>query len=305
MIRSFQEVIDKVKQMENRRVAVPAAHDEAVLEAIRDAAELNIADAVLVGDKPAIERISKEIGLDLKNVEIIDEKDNIKASLIAVSLVSGGMADMVMKGLVDSATFLRAVLDKEKGLRAGKVLSHVAVFEMPALQKMLLLTDAAINISPDLLTKKQILENAVKVAHAIGMKLPKVAPVCAVEVVNMDMPATIDAAILSKMNDRGQIKGCIVDGPLAVDNALSEESARHKGIQSPVAGHADIILVPNLDTGNAMYKTMTFLSNSKPAAILAGASAPVILTSRADAPESKMNSIALAALVASNLNKGE
>lgn len=301
MIKSFDDVLEIVKKMEKRKIAVAVANDEAVLEAVKGAISLGIADAILVGDRKNIEITAESVGMDIKDVDIIDEPDNIKASMTAVSLVSSGRADMVMKGLVDTATFLRAVLDKEKGLRTGKVLSHVALLEVPALGRMIMLTDAAMNISPDLMTKKQILENAVDVAHAVGIKLPKVAVACAVEVVNPDMQATIDAAILSKMNDRGQIKGCVVDGPLAIDNAISEEAARHKGIQSPVAGQADIIMVPNIDAGNVMYKTLTHAGNSKSGAILAGAAAPVILTSRADTPESKTYSIALASLVASNL----
>jgi len=301
MIKSFEDVFQIVRKKEKKKIAVAVAQDEPVLEAIRDAVKNDIADAVLVGDKEVIKSIAENIELDLSKLEIIDEPNNIKACSLAVSLISSKKADMVMKGLVDTATFLRAVLDKERGLRTGKVLSHVAVFEVSALQRMIILTDAAMNIAPDLLAKKQILENAVQVAHALGMELPKVAPVAAVEVVNPDMPATIDAALLSKMNDRGQIKGCIVDGPLAIDNALSEEAARHKGIQSPVAGNADIILVPNIETGNAMYKTLTYTANARVGAILSGASAPVILTSRADSPESKLNSIALASLAAFNL----
>lgn len=303
MIKSFEEVLTLVKQKEIRKVAVAVAQDEPVLEAVKSAVDDGIVEAVLVGDSEAIRRIADDIGFDLSNTEVIHEADNIKASRTAVSLVSSKKADMVMKGLVDTATFLRAVLDKETGLRTGKILSHVAVFKTPAIDRLLLLTDAAMNISPDLATKKQILENAVGVAHAIGIELPKVAPVAAVEVVNPDMPATIDAAVLSKMNDRGQIRGCIVDGPLAIDNALSEEAARHKGINSPVAGNADIILVPDIVSGNVMYKTMTYTSNARTGAILAGAAAPVILTSRADSPESKHISIALASLVASNLRK--
>lgn len=301
MIRSFEDVLEAVRKKEKRKVAVAVAQDEPVLEAVRDAIKANIADAVLVGDKKVIEVIASSIELDLSAVEIIDEPDNIKACRTAVSLVCSKRADMVMKGLVDTAAFLRAVLDKETGLRTGKVLSHAAVFDVPALQRMIIVTDAAMNIAPDLLAKKQILENAVVVAHALGIKLPKVAPVAAVEVVNPEMPATVDAALLSKMNDRGQIKGCIVDGPLAIDNAISEEAARHKGIQSPVAGYADIILVPNIETGNVMYKTLVYTTNAKVGAILSGAAAPVILTSRADSPETKMNSIALASLVASNI----
>jgi len=298
MIKSFDEVLTKVKERPIKKVAVAVAQDEPVLEAIRDAMAEGIAQAVLVGDKEKIEEAAHKINMSLDGVEIIDEKDNSKACLTAVELVSSKKADMVMKGLVDTATFLRAVLNKEKGLRTGKVLSHVAVFDVPALKRIILLTDAAMNIAPDLVAKKQILENAVGIASAIGIEMPKVAPVCAVEVVNPDMQPTIDAAVLSKMNERGQIKGCIVDGPLAIDNALSMEAAKHKGIKSPVAGQADIILVPNIETGNVMYKTLVYTANAKNGGILAGAAAPVILTSRADSPESKLFSIALAALAA-------
>lgn len=298
MIKSFDDVLKRVKANGIKKVAVAVAQDEPVLEAIRDARKMGIADAILVGDKVKIEAAAEAVGLDLKQLEIIDEPNNMKAAKTAVELVSSGKADMVMKGLVDTATFLKAVLDKEKGLRTGKVLSHVAVFDIPALQRIIIVTDAAMNIAPDLMTKKQILENAVSVAKGIGIETPKVAVVAAVEVVNPDMQPTLDAAVLSKMNDRGQIKGCIVDGPFAIDNALSEEAAEHKGIKSPVAGKADIILVPNIETGNVMYKTLTYTSGAKNGGIIAGAAAPVILTSRADSHESKMYSIALASLTA-------
>jgi phosphate butyryltransferase len=298
-MKNFDQVLQQVKLNGIKKVAVAVAQDEPVLEAIRDAKKNGIADAILVGDKSKIEESAKLVGLDINDFEVIHEPDNAKASLMAVELVSSKKADMVMKGLVDTATFLRAVLDKEKGLRTGRVLSHVAVFDIPAIEKIILVTDAAMNLAPDLMTKKQILENAVIVAKGIGIDKPKAAVVCAVEVVNPDMQATLDAAALSKMCDRGQIKGCIVDGPLAIDNALSEEAAIHKGIKSEVAGHADIILVPNIETGNVMYKTLTYTSNAKNGGILAGASAPVILTSRADSHESKMFSIALASLVTS------
>lgn len=300
MIKNFDEVLEKVRSNGVKKVAVAVAQDEPVLEAVYEAKKLGIADAVLVGDKDKILDCAKTLNIDVSNFEIIHESNNQAAALLAVELVSSKKADMVMKGLVDTATFLRAVLDKEKGLRTGKILSHVAVFDVPALQRIILVSDAAMNIAPDLMTKKQILENAVQVAKSIGIDTPKVAVVAAVEVVNPDMQPTLDAAALSKMNDRGQIKGCIVDGPLAIDNALSEEAAKHKGIVSPVAGKADVILVPNIETGNVMYKTLTYTSNSKNGGILAGAAAPVILTSRADSNESKLYSIALASLVAAS-----
>jgi len=297
MSNSFREILDKVKNNNRKTIAVAAAQDEPVLEAIRDAKNLGLINAILVGHKDKIIKIAKSIDLDVNDLEIIHEPDNNKAALKAVELVSTGKAQMVMKGLLDTATILRAVLNKEIGLRTGRLMSHVAVFEIPGYDRLIFITDAALNMYPDLQAKIDILNNAVTVAKAVGVDIPKVAPICAVEVVNPDMPATIDASILSKMNERGQIKGCIVDGPLAVDNALSKEAANHKNIVSKVAGKADILLLPSIEAGNVMYKTLTYTTNSKSGGIIVGAAAPVVLTSRADSPESKLNAIALAALV--------
>lgn len=301
MSRNFDELLSKVREVKTKKVAVAVAQDEPVLEAVKSAKEQGIADAILVGDETKIQEVADNIGLDLSDYEIIHEIDNKKAALMAVELVSSGKADMVMKGLVDTATFLRSVLNKEVGLRTGKLMSHVAVFEIEGIDRLIYLTDAAFNTYPDLKAKKQIIENAVSVAHACGLEIPKVAPICAVEVVNPDMPATLDASLLSKMNDRGQIKGCIVDGPLALDNAISEEAAHHKGITGPVAGKADVLVLPNIETANVMYKCLTYTSRSKNGGLLVGTSAPVILTSRADSFETKVHSIALAALVAESL----
>lgn len=298
MSKNFEDLLKKVNGCAKKKVAVAVAQDEPVLEAVKAAKERGIADAILVGDSEKIKEIAYKINMDLTQFEIVNEINVNKAALEAIRLVSSGEADMVMKGLVDTATFLRSVLNKEVGLRTGKLMSHVAVFEIEGIDRLILLTDAAFNTYPDLKAKVQILNNAVDVAHACGIELPKVAPVCAVEVVNPDMPATIDASLLSKMNDRGQIKGCIVDGPLALDNALSEEAAQHKGITGKVAGKADVILLPNIETANVMYKTLTYTSKSRNGGLLVGTSAPVILTSRADSFETKVHSIALAALVA-------
>ncbi|WP_291647696.1 phosphate butyryltransferase [Clostridium sp.] len=298
MSKNFDDLLKKVNNCAKKKVAVAVAQDEPVLEAIKAAKERGIADAILVGDSIKIKEIADKIDMDLTQFEIVNESNVSKAALEAIRLVSSGEADMVMKGLVDTATFLRSVLNKEVGLRTGKLMSHVAVFEIEGIDRLILLTDAAFNTYPDLKAKVQILNNAVDVAHACGIELPKVAPVCAVEVVNPDMPATIDASLLSKMNDRGQIKGCIVDGPLALDNALSEEAAHHKGITGKVAGKADVILLPNIETANVMYKTLTYTSKSRNGGLLVGTSSPVILTSRADSFETKVHSIALAALVA-------
>ncbi|MGL4109377.1 phosphate butyryltransferase [Clostridium sp. LP20] len=298
MSKNFDDLLSKVKVCQRKKVSVAVAQDEPVLEAIKAAKEQGIADAILVGDKDKIKEIADSIGMDITQFEVIHEPDVKKATLFAVQLVSSGRADMVMKGLVDTATFLRSVLNKEVGLRTGKVMSHVAVFEIEGFDRLIFLTDAAFNTYPDLKAKIQIVQNSVSVAKACGIDCPKVAPVCAVEIVNPDMPATIDASLLSKMNERGQIKGCIIDGPLALDNALSEEAAHHKGITGPVAGKADVIMLPNIETANVMYKCLTYTSKSRNGGLLVGTSAPVILTSRADSFETKVNSIALAAIVA-------
>ena len=298
MSKNFDDLLKRVNSCAKKKVAVAVAQDEPVLEAIKAAKEKEIADAVLVGDLEKIKEIANKIDMDLSQFEIVDEKNVNKAALEAIRLVSSGEADMVMKGLVDTATFLRSVLNKEVGLRTGKTMSHVAVFEIEGFDRLIFLTDAAFNTYPDLKAKVQIIENSVYVAHACGLECPKVAAIGAVEVVNPDMPATVDAALLAKMSDRGQIKGCVVDGPLALDNAWSEEAAHHKGVKGEVAGKADIIMLPNIETGNVMYKTLTYASNSRNGGLLVGTSAPVILTSRADSFETKVNSIALAAVVA-------
>lgn len=298
MSRNFNDLLLKLKSISTKKVAVAVAQDEPVLEAIKEAKSKGIADAILVGNEKEIQDIAQKIDMDLSQFEVIHEADIKKAVLLAVELVSSGKADMVMKGLVDTATFLRSVLNKEVGLRTGNLMSHVAVFEIEGIDRLILLTDAAFNTYPDLKAKVQIINNSVMVAKACGIDNPKVAPICAVEVVNPDMPATVDAALLSKMSDRGQIKGCIVDGPLALDNAWSEEAAHHKGVTGPVAGKVDILLLPNIESANAMYKTLTYTAKTRNGGILVGTSAPVILTSRADSFETKVNSIALAALVA-------
>lgn len=298
MNKNFNELFTKVKGISKKRVSVAVAQDEPVLEAIKEVVHEGLVEAILVGNKEEIEQIAQSINMDLSKVEIVDEKDTKKAALKAVEIVSSGRADMVMKGLVDTATFLRSVLNKEVGLRTGKLMSHVAVFDLEKMDRLLFLTDAAFNTYPDVKAKKDMIGNAVKVAKACGIDTPKVAVVAPVEVVNTDMQATVDAALLAKMSDRGQIKGCMVDGPFALDNAISEEAAHHKGIKSPVAGKADILLLPDIDVANVMYKTLTYMSNSKNGGVLVGTAAPVILTSRADSFHTKVNSIILAALIA-------
>ncbi|NCB50887.1 MAG: phosphate butyryltransferase [Clostridia bacterium] len=297
-MKNFEEIYEKIRSAKMLTAAVAAAEDDAVLSAVTEAKKLGLCDSILVGDADKINDIAERENFDISSFRIVDEKDTKKSAAIATGLVRNGEADILMKGLIDTATLLRAVLNKENGLRTGGLISHIGVFELEGYDRLILVTDAAFTIAPTLSEKKSIIENAVNFMHSLGIEVPKVAPLCAVEVVNEAMPATIDAAMLSKMNDRGQIKGCIVDGPLAFDNAMSEEAAKHKGIKSPVAGKADILVVPNIETGNVLYKSFVYTTECKNGAVLLGAKAPVVLTSRADTFETKVNSMALAVMQA-------
>lgn len=299
MIKAFDEIIKAAKDKGPKTIAVAVAQDIEVLSAVNGAKDLGIADAVLVGDKAEIEKAAAECGVDLEKFEVIDIKEKDEACRKAVELVSSGKAHIVMKGLVDTSVILKAVLDEKIGLRTGNVLSHVAVFDVPGYDRLFYVTDAAMNIAPNLEQKKQIIENAVQVANALGNDNPKVAVLAAVEKVNPKMQATLDADELVKMNEAGELKGCTLGGPFALDNAVSVEAAKHKGISHPVAGYADILMVPVIEAGNMLYKSMVFFAKAKNAGIIVGAKAPVVLTSRADSDEAKLNSIAIGVLMAS------
>lgn len=293
---SFKDIIENVKKNGPKKMAVVAAHDKEVLKAVKAAIEINIVKAALFGNYNKILKISREIDFDLQNVDIIDIADEEKASFEAVKLVSEGKAQILMKGLVDTSIILKAVLNKDVGLRTDKILSHGAVFFTEKYHKMLIITDAAMNIAPNLNKKKQIIENAVELSHSLGIKEPKCSIICAKEKVNPAMIHTVDAAELVKMNISGEIKECIVGGPFALDNAISKKAAKHKGIYNEVAGESDILLMPNIETGNVLYKALAFMANSECAGIILGASAPIVLTSRSDSEISKLNSIALAVM---------
>ena len=297
MIHSFQELVDSVKNA-NRRIAVAVAQDAEVLIAVRKAADLGIVKPVLVGEEAAIKAIAADINVSLDGMEIIDEADKIEACRKAVKLVHDGDADVVMKGIVDTSVILKAVLDKDIGLRESPVLSHVALFGVDGFDRLLYITDAAMCIAPDVEQKAHIIGNAVKVAHALGNDNPVVTCLCAVEKVNPKMQATLDAAELVERNKRGEIAGCTVCGPLALDNAVSVEAAKHMGITDPNAGKADILLVPYIEAGNIFYKSLTYMAKAQNAGMIVGAKAPVVVTSRADSDETKLNSIALAIAVA-------
>lgn len=303
MIKSFDDVFSRLKELPTRKVAVAAAEDDAVLEAVNYCRVNGLADAILVGDEVKIREIAGDLGMDLFGLEIHHAPDRTEAALKAVELVSTGKADTLMKGMIDTKTFLRAVLNKEVGLRTGKLITHVGISDVPKYHRLLLITDPAFTMYPTLDQKISILNNAVELAHALGNPKPKVAVVCAVEVVNEDMPATLDAQALTRLNEAGEIKDCVVYGPLAFDNAIDAEAAMHKGITHPVAGHADIFLMPTIEAGNATFKAMNYTGGGeRHGGILMGAAAPVVVTSRADSFEAKVNSIALAALAAKGEN---
>ncbi|HTY07901.1 MAG TPA: phosphate butyryltransferase [Candidatus Edwardsbacteria bacterium] len=293
MIKSFADLMKEAKAKGPKKVAVAVAQDEVVLEALAMAIKERIAAPLLFGDKKAIEEAAAKAKVSLAGWDITDIKDMAEASKAAVQAVSSGRADFLMKGLVATSTFLKAVLDKEVGLRTGRLLSHVAVIEAPGYPKIVFLTDGGMCVKPDLAAKMDIVNNAVDVAHKLGIEKPKVAILAAVEVLNPEMPETADAAELSKMAERGQLKGCIVDGPLALDLAVSAEAAQHKKITSPVAGDADIMVAPEIACGNVLAKGLIYMAGAKAAGLIAGAAKPVVMLSRSDSKDQKLNSIAL------------
>ncbi|HEY8542888.1 MAG TPA: bifunctional enoyl-CoA hydratase/phosphate acetyltransferase [Pseudothermotoga sp.] len=278
-----------------KKLIVAAADDDVVLSAIKLSCEYQIISPILVGPKSDIEKFSKEVGLDLSFCEVVDvPKDQAAVKAVEIASKNG---DLLMKGSVKTSDLMKIVLQEEYGLRTGTTITMVSVFDIPSYHKLLAITDAGMIIAPTLEQKIDMINSSVRVMKRFGVEKPKVAVLGAVEIPNAKMPATIDAAILSKMNDRGQIKDCIIDGPFALDNAISLQAARHKGIESVVAGDADILIMPDIEAGNIFYKAMVFFANAKVASVILGAKLPVVLTSRADSDETKLYSIALAAML--------
>jgi phosphate butyryltransferase len=297
MITKLSELVEMAKSKRRRRIAVAAAGDMDVLQALKNAEAEGIIEPILVGIKPRIEKICEEIGYDCSKYEIIHVEDRFEASIIASRLIREGKAEILMKGLVSTGQLLKAVLDREYGLRKGSILSHVAIFESPYYHKLLGITDAAMNVSPSFEDKIGLINNAVEVFHLLGEPDPKVAVVGAVETINQRMESTMHAATLSMMNKRQQIKGCTIDGPLALDNAVSKKAAQVKNIESDVAGNVDIIVAPDINGANFLYKALNFLGGAQTAAVIMGATVPIVLTSRADSEKCKFLSIALAAAI--------
>ncbi len=295
MIVNFDQLVSEVKSSQKKTIAVAVAQDIDVLEALQKANQEGLASAILVGDKAKIAQAAQSGGLKIQDFEIVHEADEKAAVQRSIGLIRDGKANVLMKGLCSTATLLKGVLNKEAGLRDSGLLSHLGIFEISSYHKLIIMTDAAMNIAPTLSEKIQITENAIRAAHNMGIDIPKVALITAVEKVNPGkMPATTDAAIMAKMGERGQIKGALIDGPLALDNAFSKKSCEIKGIVSDVGGDADIAVMPEIETGNVFYKLMSYLAGAKTAGIIVGASVPIVLTSRADSDETKFLSIATA-----------
>ncbi len=298
-ISNFAALLQAAREAGPKTIAIAAAEEKEVLQAAQAAEIEGIAECILVGDRAAIVSIAKCAGVDLTRMELIDEPRPKQAAATVMGLVREGKAQFAMKGRIETGDFLRAALDRETGLRGERLLSHVGVFEIAGFDRLIFVTDAGVVVAPDIVQKVEIVQNAIEVALALGIERPKVAILAATEMVNPKIPTTLDAANLSKMADRGQIRGGIVDGPLALDNAISDESSSIKGIHSPVAGQADILVAPDIEAGNMLAKAITYFAKGRMAGVVAGAHSPLIVASRSDPHETKLLSIALGVVLAS------
>jgi phosphate butyryltransferase len=298
MITSFEELMAHAKAAPRQKVAIAAAADSDCLRVAEQAEDAGIATCLLVGDMARILEIAATENIRVNPANIVAAATDTEAARKAVMLVATGEADLLMKGMLQTGDFLRAVLNKETGLPRRRLLSVVQLYESPH-GGLMYMSDPAMNIAPTLAEKKAIIENAIEVAHGLGNPLPKVAVLAALEIVNPDMKDTVEAGALGKMGDRGQFKGAIVDGPFAFDNAVSLEAAKHKGVVSPVAGQADILIVPDLNSGNILHKALVHIANLKAAAVVMGSDCPIIVNSRSDSAEAKLTSVALASYLTS------
>ncbi len=301
-MRNFQELFDELKKAQKQIVVLSGAEDIEALKALKSACEIGIAEACLVGNSQTIKKHTSEI--DFNDYKLFHTENSVETAEKSVKLISQGEGTVLMKGMIKTALLLKAVLNKEWGLRTGRLLSHVAIAHTDVLEKVIAITDGGMNLKPNLDEKIDIIENAVLLMQSLGVPTPNVAPITAVEVVNPKMPETMDAAILSKMNQRGQIKGCVVEGPLGLDNALSKFAAKIKGINSPVAGEADILLVPDIHSGNFLGKSVEYIGGGTIGGLIMGARVPIIIVSRADKAQAKLTSIALGVMNSYSVNKG-
>lgn len=295
VLKSLSDLKDIVAGRPRKKLIVAAAQDQQSLGAVVRAWQDSIVEPILIGDEESIRNICKEYNYDISGLTIIHEPDMDMAVQTSVKMANNKQADILMKGKVGTSTLLKCVLNKEWGLRTGNLLSHFALFEVETYHKVIAVTDVAMNIAPNLQDKIAIINNSVSCLIKLGYKMPKVAVLGAVEMVNENMEATLHAALLSKMYQRDQIKNCIIDGPLAFDNAVSFESAQHKGIRSEVAGDTDLLLMPDIEVGNVLYKSLVFFAKAKVASVILGARVPIVLTSRSDSEQAKYDSILLSA----------
>ena len=295
VLKTLNDLKRLIEGKPGKKLVLAAAQDKHSLGAVLEAWEDKIIEPVLIGDKEEIYRICHSNNYNITGLTVINEPDIEKSVELAVKMANSGEADILMKGKVGSSSLLHHVLNKEWGLRTGHLLSHFALFEVETYHKVIAVTDVAMNIAPNLKEKIAIVNNSVACMNILGYRMPKVAVLGAVEMVNENMEATLDAALLSKMNQRDQIKNCIIDGPLAFDNAVSLESAQLKGIRSEVAGDTDLLLMPDIEVGNVLYKSLVFFAKAKVASIILGAKVPIVLTSRSDSEQAKFDSILLAA----------
>lgn len=292
MIKSLDEILDKIRKLPKNTIAVAQAADHDILAVAEIAINSNLADFIFVGNPDSIRNIILDGNYNLKDVPIIEAYDDKSCAQIAVELVTSGKADMPMKGLLSTATFMRAVLDKQTGLRTDSQISQITLTDNIDNTGLYFITDCAMNVAPEINEKISIVNNAVFVARKFGYDCPKVAMITAIEVVNPNMQETIDAAVISKMNDRGQIKNCIIDGPFALDNAISKLSAEHKGVSGPVSGNADILVVSDIKMGNVLHKAITYFARKRVGSVIVGTKKPLVMTSRSDSVEDKLISIA-------------
>ncbi len=298
---SFSEMLELAQTLPKSKLSVAAAGDETVLESVKMAVDKGLIEPILVGNRERIKEAGEKIGFDIRDEWIIHADSLEEAAREAVKKVSSREADLIMKGMIETSIFMKAVLHPEFGLRTGKILSHLGAYDIPGFNRIIFMTDGGINIAPDLEEKAGILQNAIDALISLGIQEPRCAVLSAVELVNPKIPSTLEASTLAKMAQRGQIKGGVVEGPLALDNAINEEAARHKGLDGPVAGKADLLLVPDIEAGNIFGKTIIFCARGTMAGTVLGAAAPIVMTSRADTPYGKLCSIAISALMGKGL----
>lgn len=294
-LQSLSQLTEIKYKAEPKRMVIVAADDHHVMDAVKIGYQKKLIFPILIGNKERIQQIADEIDFNITAFQIIHETDVSRSSEIGVNLIKDNEASVLMKGMVPTATLLRSVVNKADGIASGRLLSHFSINYIPSYKKLLAISDVAMNINPTLEEKVEIIKNAVSVLYALDYKEPKVAIICPVETVNPKIESTVHAQILVNLYKENVIKNCIIEGPLALDNAISIESAQNKGIFGQVPGNADLLIVPNLDAGNILYKAINFLAGGVSASVIVGAKVPIVLTSRADSVESKMYSIALAA----------